>query len=104
MRRNALVSEHLGDYVLGQHPHALNAWVGIPPHWELDSLVRELRNRRIAVTSPDPFMVRGTPRPRAVRLCLGAECTEKRLAGALRSMHELFGQYPKIHDLGGMHM
>lgn len=104
VRRNALVGEYLGDYVLGQHPHALNAWIGIPPHWELDSLVNELRSRQIAVTSPDPFMVRGTPRPRAVRLCLGADCGERRLAGALRSMHELFGQYPKIHDLGGMHM
>jgi len=96
--RQAMVSEYLGEFVLGQHPHALNAWVGIPPHWEVDSLVRALRHRHIAVTPPDPFTVRGTPRARAVRVCVGAECSDEDAREALINMREIFGQYPRIHD------
>ena len=96
--RQALVAERFAEHLLGHAPQALSCWMGIPEHWELDSLVRELRHRHIAVTSPDPFMVRGTPRPRAVRLCMGAECSDERMAQALDDMRELFEQYPKIHD------
>lgn len=96
--RQAMVSEHLGEYVLGQHPNALNAWISIPHHWELDSLVRALRHKHIAVTSPDPFIVRGIPRPRAVRVCVGAECSDEEMRDALIGMREIFGQYPQIHD------
>lgn len=97
-KRQGLVRDHLGEHLRGCDPHSLSAWIGIPEHWELDSLVRELRHRHIAVTPPDPFMVRGTPRPRAVRLCMGAECSDERMVSALEDMRELFGQYPKIHD------
>lgn len=97
-KRQGLVRDFLGEHLQGCDPHSLSAWIGIPEHWELDSLVRELRHRHIAVTPPDPFMVRGTPRPRAVRLCMGAECSDERMSSALEDMRELFGQYPKIHD------
>ncbi|MNJ42037.1 putative HTH-type transcriptional regulator YjiR [compost metagenome] len=97
--RQAMVSEYLQEYLLGHHPQALSAWLGIPAHWEVDSLVRALRHRNIAVTPPEPFLVRGTPRPRAVRLCVGAECSDKEMRQALVAMRELFGQYPQIHEL-----
>lgn len=96
--RQAMVSEYLGDYLLGQHPNALSVWVGIPDHWELDSLARTLRHRHIAVASPDPFMVRGTPRPRAIRVCVGAECTDEEMRQALIGIREVFEQYPQVHD------
>ncbi|MFQ6573125.1 PLP-dependent aminotransferase family protein [Pseudomonas sp. UM16] len=98
-KRQAMVSEYLQEYLLGHHPQALSAWLGIPAHWEVDSLVRALRHRNIAVTPPEPFLVRGTPRPRAVRLCVGAECSDKEMRQALAAMRELFGQYPQIHEL-----
>lgn len=97
--RQAMLREHLGDYLLGNPAQALGAWLGIPAHWEVDSLVRALRRRHIAVTPPEPFLVRGTPRPRAVRLCVGAECSDAKMRQALADMHELFGQYPQIHEL-----
>ena len=97
--RQALLREYLGEYVRGQHAHALGAWLNIPERWEVDSLVRALRRRQIAVTPPEPFLVRGTPRPRAVRLCVGAECSDAKLRQALGDMRELFGQYPQIHEL-----
>lgn len=96
--RQSMVREILGKHVLGQHPVALSAWIGIPEHWQLDSLVRELRHRNIAVTLPDPFMVRGTPRPDAFRLCLGAEVNDQQVRTALSMIGDLFHQYPKVHE------
>lgn len=96
--RQAMVREYLEEHVLGQHPQALNAWLSIPQHWEVDSLVRALRKRHIAVTPPEPFLVRGVSRPRAVRLCVGAECSDEQMHQALAGVRELFGQYPQIHD------
>lgn len=96
--RQALVEAELGDYLQCNHPYSLNAWLKIPEHWEADNLLRELRSRNIALTLPDPFVPPGMPRPRAVRLCVGAECSEAQMRRGLSGVSEVFGQYPKIHD------
>lgn len=98
-QRHAMVQEHLGEHLLGHHPASLSAWVGIPAHWQLDSLVQQLRNQHIAVTSPDPFLVRGSVRPDAIRICLGAEGSEVRINTALATIASVFGQYPQVHDI-----
>ncbi|HVE11379.1 MAG TPA: PLP-dependent aminotransferase family protein [Paraburkholderia sp.] len=99
-KRQAQLQQVLGNYVLGAHPHALSAWLRMPEHWQAERLVRELRNRDIAVTSPDPFLVRGAERPNAVRLCVGAEVSEDAYRGALETMRDVFEQYPQVHDFG----
>lgn len=95
--RQALITEHLGEHVLGQHPQGPSAWIGLPGHWQVDSLVLELRNRNIAVTSPDPFMVLGTARPNAFRLCLGADVSDIRVQEAFKTIAEVLGQYPQVN-------
>ncbi|MEM5313528.1 PLP-dependent aminotransferase family protein [Paraburkholderia sp. JHI869] len=96
--RQAMVRESLGEHVLGAHPNALSAWLRVPDYWQADRLVRELRNRQIAVTSPDPFLVGGTQRPNAVRICLGAEASDTACRNALQTMAGVFEQYPHVHD------
>ncbi|HKR42737.1 MAG TPA: PLP-dependent aminotransferase family protein [Paraburkholderia sp.] len=96
--RQAMVRAALGDYVLGAHPNALSAWLRVPDYWQADRLVRELRNRQIAVTSPDPFLVGGTQRPNAVRISLGAEASDTACRNALQTMAGVFEQYPHVHD------
>jgi DNA-binding transcriptional MocR family regulator len=96
--RQAMVRATLGDYVLGAHPNALSAWLRVPDYWQADRLVRELRNRQIAVTSPDPFLVGGTQRPNAVRISLGAEASDTACRNALQTMAGVFEQYPHVHD------
>ncbi|MCP3719693.1 PLP-dependent aminotransferase family protein [Paraburkholderia sp. CNPSo 3281] len=96
--RQAMVRAALGDYVLGAHPNALSAWLRVPDYWQADRLVRELRNRKIAVTSPDPFLVGGTQRPNAVRISLGAEASDAACRNALQTMAGVFEQYPHVHD------
>ncbi|MGN6319522.1 MocR-like ectoine utilization transcription factor EhuR [Trinickia sp.] len=96
--RHAVLASRLGKYVLGSHPNAVSAWLRVPDHWQADRVVRELRNRQIAVTSPDPFLVRGAERPNAVRLCLGADVSEPAYEAALDVIAEVFEQYPHVHD------
>jgi len=96
--RQAMVREVLGRYVLGSHPQALSAWLKVPDYWQADRVTRELRKREIAVTSPDPFLVRGAERPNAVRLCVGAEVSDQTFKTALETIGEVFEQYPHVHD------
>lgn len=96
--RHKMVEEHLAEFTLCNHPSSLSAWVGISAHWQLDSLVQQLRHRLVAVTSPDPFLVLGATRPNAIRLCLGAEDSDERINGALGTIANVFRQYPQVHD------
>jgi DNA-binding transcriptional MocR family regulator len=97
-QRHSILRDVLGDFVLGQQQGALSAWLSIPTHWQLDSLVQELRNQNIAVTAPDPFLVSGTPRPNAIRVCLGAEGGDIRINAALSKIADVFHQYPRVND------
>ncbi|WP_232071994.1 PLP-dependent aminotransferase family protein [Paraburkholderia pallida] len=96
--RQAMVREVLGEYVLGAHPNALSAWLRVPDYWQAERVVRELRNRQIAVTSPEPFLVGNTPRPNAVRICVGAEASDAACKSALETIAGVFEQYPHVHD------
>lgn len=96
--RQAMVRSALGSYLLGGHAQALSAWLRVPDYWQAERVVRELRNRQIAVTSPDPFLVGGTPRPNAVRLCVGAEVSDAACKTAIDTIAEVFEQYPHLHD------
>ena len=96
--RHRAVMELLGEHVIGHHPNALSVWVGIPRHWQLDALVKQLRNRNVAVTSPDPFLVKGTPRPDAIRLCIGSALSEVRVRTAIATIASVFRQYPGVNS------
>jgi len=86
-----------GD-LIDSFPRQASVWLRVPDHWQADHLVRALRKRDIAVTSPEPFLVRTVePRPNAVRLCVGAECSDEVFLQALRTVREVFEQFPQVH-------
>ncbi|KVS06827.1 MULTISPECIES: PLP-dependent aminotransferase family protein [Burkholderiaceae] len=96
--RQTMVRATLGEHVVGSHPSALSAWLRLPEYWQPTRMVRELRNRQIAVTSPDPFLVGNTPSPNCVRICIGAEVPDGAFQSALDTIKSVFDQYPKVHD------
>ena len=109
--RQTIVSEALGRHVIGSHPLSLSAWLKIPDHWTEDALVRELRQRGVAVTASDPFIVpsgtgssgigfSGTGRPNAIRLCIGGQMSHATLRTALETVRTTFLQLPGLDNTG----
>ncbi len=95
--RQEAVSDLLGNHVLSSHPRAPAAWVRVPDHWDEESLVLELRDRGVAVTAADPFMVPPTVRPKAVRVCIGGAIDDDELRRALSIMSATFSKFPAIN-------
>jgi DNA-binding transcriptional MocR family regulator len=96
--RHAILKEVMGEYDDGPHHQGLSAWLSVPDHWQVNRLVQELSKRDIAVTAPDPFLVRDTDNPRRIRVCVGVEATDSAYRTALETIAEVFAQYPQIHD------
>jgi DNA-binding transcriptional MocR family regulator len=96
--RYEILQEVLGQYTDGQHHQGLSAWLSVPDHWQVNRLVQELSKRDIAVTAPDPFLVRDTDRPSKIRVCIGVEATDAAYRTALETIAEVFAQYPQVHD------
>ena len=78
----------LGDARYDAHPSGYYVWLHLPPPWRSDSFTAELRERGVAVTPAEAFVVgRGTV-PHAVRLCLGAARGRSELDRALSLVAE----------------
>ena len=92
--RHAVLRRLLAPHVLSREIHALSAWIAVPPHWTVDALFAELRKRQVAVTLPDPFLVQGAPRPRAIRICVGAQVDDARFGMAMQTIAEVFQDQP----------
>lgn len=91
-RRHAMLLAHLGRFVLGHHPQGLLAWLRVPPAWPLDDLAACLRQRDVAVTTPEPFMVKAAQRPQALRICLGADCSDEQLEAGLKVLAQTLAE------------
>lgn len=94
--RHALLRQHMGPHLLGHHPQALIAWLAAPRAWRLETLAQSLRQRHVAVTLPEPFMTPGTSRPHALRISLGADCSDEQFEQGLRTLAEVFDQVPPL--------
>lgn len=93
-RRHRVLTHHLGAHLLGHHPQSLITWLRAPEAWPLDDLAQRLRAQRVAVTLPEPFMVPGTLRPHALRLSLGADCSDAQFEQGLRRMAKVMAEPP----------
>ncbi|QQP93595.1 PLP-dependent aminotransferase family protein (plasmid) [Skermanella sp. TT6] len=97
-RRQELVGAILGAHVVGGHPLALSAWLRVPGYWTEEGLVRALRERGVAATSSEPFVVEAGEPPNALRICIGGTLTLEALREALEIIAGTFAQYPGIND------
>jgi DNA-binding transcriptional MocR family regulator len=95
--RQSLVAEMVGEHVIGAHDYAPAAWLQVPEYWEEEAVVAHLRERGVAVTASDPFLVPPTAPPRAVRICLGGAGDEGELRHGLGVISDTFSKYPAIN-------
>jgi DNA-binding transcriptional MocR family regulator len=98
--RQEMIARSLGQYVLGSHPLALSAWLKVPDYWTEDGLVRALRERGVAATSSEPFVVEAGDPPNAIRICIGGSMSMDTLSDALETIGNTFAQYPGVNDAG----
>ncbi|STS99291.1 transcriptional regulator, MocR family protein [Klebsiella michiganensis] len=95
-KRQALVRKYFAKYLSGGSPQALSCWINIPEHWQPDHLTAELRKRQVAVSSSSPFSADKTAITHAIRVCIGADCSDAQFEQGLLTIYDLFNQYPQI--------
>ncbi len=81
------------DYVY--HRHALHAWLTVSSQWRVETFVAGLRQRNIAVTPAEVFMVGRGEEPHAVRVSLGATRSRAQLEQGLSVIADLLRRDPE---------
>jgi DNA-binding transcriptional MocR family regulator len=98
--RHAIVADVLGPLAGGCHPLSLGIWLKIPEHWNEETLVRVLRERGVAATPSEPFVVGGAKGRRGMRLSIGGRMSHASLRHALETVRSTFHQLPPINETG----
>lgn len=93
--RNALVTRKLRDVWVRHHATGLHVWLSLPSPWRAENFVSQLRVRRVAVTSAEPFVVGRAAEPHAVRLCVGGPDSADVLAAALARVRDVLAMGPE---------
>lgn len=86
-------SLHGFDYLYQRH--ALHAWLTISSQWRVDAFVAALRQRNVAVTPAEVFMVGRGNEPHAVRVSLGATRSRAQFEQGLTIIAELLRRDPE---------
>jgi DNA-binding transcriptional MocR family regulator len=93
--RQALARETLGGLGAGLAAGAYHLWLTLPPPWRSATFAAEARQRGVAVTAAEAFVVAGTDAPPAVRLCLGTPRTRADLLRGLRAVRQTLESRPE---------
>lgn len=93
--RQEALERILRRFDLTYHRHALFAWLTVTPQWRVDNFVAVLRQRGIAVTPAEVFVVGQAPAPHAVRLSLGATRSRAQLEQGLTIIAETLKRDPE---------
>jgi DNA-binding transcriptional MocR family regulator len=75
--------------------NALHAWLPVPEQWRVDAFVAGLRQRNVAVTPAELFVVGREAQPDCVRLCLGATRNRSQFEQGLRLIRETLARNPE---------
>jgi DNA-binding transcriptional MocR family regulator len=81
--RQRIARRILGSRELRTHPRAFHLWLPLPEPWSSDGFVEAARQRGVAVTPSQAFVVGPGTAPAAVRVCLGAAADRAQLEAAL---------------------
>ena len=81
--RQEIARELLGHVPYRSQPYSYHIWLELPADCRSAEFAIEARRKGVAVTPADSFMVGSGAPPNAIRVCLGAAETRKRLRRGL---------------------
>jgi DNA-binding transcriptional MocR family regulator len=93
-RRNQLADEVLAGVDFRASPNGLHIWLPLPDLWTESEFVAHARLNGVAVAPGSSFTVSDTPKPAAVRICIGV-ATEEALARGLATVARLTRSSPE---------
>lgn len=97
--RNAMAAERLSGLSHHNSPFGLHVWLPIPEEWDEDTFVAAARSQGVAVGTGAAFAINSGPRPKGVRICLGAPSIEQ-LDQGLAAIARLARSTPDVPFLG----
>ena len=86
--RQKMARGYLAGFDVQSRTHGSNMWLTLPPGLRSAVLLEALEQRKVRLTSAEPFCVGSIPAPQAVRLCLGAATSRESLRQALEIIAE----------------
>lgn len=93
--RQAMASQRLHAHAFQAAPHAFSLWLNLPKHWRAEAFQREAQNRGVMLATGEAFTVGRAQAPHAVRLCLGHEMDNERVAHGLDIVAALLDEAPR---------
>lgn len=93
-RRNLMAEEILADIDFRASPNGLHIWLPLPDLWTESEFVAHARLNGVAVAPGSSFTISDTPKPAAVRICIGA-ASEEALARGLATVARLTRSSPE---------
>ena len=73
--RRRLFDERFGDLLCRSDPASPHVWMQLPNPWRTDDFVSQARQRGVAVTGSEAFVVGRAMAPHAIRICLSTPRT-----------------------------
>ncbi|MDX5378949.1 MAG: PLP-dependent aminotransferase family protein [Halomonas sp.] len=92
--RQRMARKRLAGHAINSRGHSNNLWLPLPEGLRSAVFVEALAQRKILVSSAEPFCVGSEPAPQALRLCLSAAPSREALAQALDTLAELLATPP----------
>ena len=92
--RQQLCEDVLKNASYAAQPNGYYVWLHLPEPWSSTGFTLEARQRGVAITSSEPFLVGSIDPPTAVRVCLAAPDTRKSVQVGLEVLAKLLDTNP----------
>ena len=92
--RRGLFEERFGASASASHPRSSFVWMPLAEPWRSSDVVEAARQRGVAITAAEDFVMGRAPAPHAVRLCLATPLQRELLERALDVVADVLASAP----------
>lgn len=93
--RRRFFEQALGEQATASHRGSPHVWLPVPPPWRAEQLLRRARERQVAVSPADLFVVGRAQTPHAVRVCLATPRSRDDVRRGLDVLADLLAGVPE---------